>query len=75
MIKGLYEAHLPVSNLEVSIEFYEKLGLKMAWRDEETVFFWIEEGRAGLVFGKSRRFKPHTIRPCGILPSVSLTRI
>lgn len=46
MIKGLYEAHLPVSNLEVSIEFYEKLGLKMAWRDEETVFFWIEEGRS-----------------------------
>lgn len=46
MIKGLYEAHLPVSNLEVSIEFYEKLGLKMAWRDEETAFFWMEEGRS-----------------------------
>ncbi|HBS45523.1 MAG TPA: extradiol dioxygenase, partial [Paenibacillus sp.] len=46
MIKGLYEAHLPVSNLEVSIEFYEKLGLRMAWRDEETAFFWMEEGRS-----------------------------
>ncbi|MGQ0518121.1 VOC family protein, partial [Bacillus sp. D-CC] len=26
MIKGLYEAHLPVRNLEVSIPFYESLG-------------------------------------------------
>lgn len=74
MIKGLYEAHLPVSNLEVSIEFYEKLGLKMAWRDEETVFFWIEEGRSWIGLWEGRRFKPHTTRPCGILPSVSLTR-
>lgn len=46
MIKGLYEVHLPVSNLEVSIEFYKRLGLTMAWRDDETVFFWIEEGRS-----------------------------
>lgn len=44
MIKGLYEAHLPVSNLESSIEFYKKLGLTFAWRDEDTAFFWIEEG-------------------------------
>lgn len=44
MIKGLYEAHLPVSNLGISIEFYKKLGLKFAWRDEDTAFFWIEEG-------------------------------
>lgn len=48
MIKGLYEAHLPVKNLDISIEFYKKLGLKMAWRDEETVFFWIEEGKSWL---------------------------
>ncbi|CKG41695.1 Uncharacterised protein [Streptococcus pneumoniae] len=43
MIKGIYEAHLPVSNLQQSIEFYEKLGLKLAWSDESTAFFWIEE--------------------------------
>lgn len=43
MIKGLFEAHLPVSNLNNSIIFYEKLGLKLANRDEETAFFWIEE--------------------------------
>lgn len=30
LIKGIYEAHLPVSNLRNSIEFYEKLGLKLA---------------------------------------------
>lgn len=44
MIKGLYEAHLPVKNLEISIAFYQRLGLKLAWRDEDTAFFWIEEG-------------------------------
>jgi catechol 2,3-dioxygenase-like lactoylglutathione lyase family enzyme len=48
MIKGLYEAHLPVKNLEVSIEFYRKLGLKFAWRDEDTAFFWLEEGKSWL---------------------------
>ena len=48
MIKGLYEAHLPVKNLDKSMAFYEKLGLKMAWRDEETAFFWIEEGKSWL---------------------------
>ncbi|MGC5325450.1 VOC family protein [Brevibacillus sp. SYSU BS000544] len=46
MIKGLYEAHLPVKNLDVSIEFYKKLGLKLAWSDEKTAFFWIEEGKS-----------------------------
>ena len=48
MIKGLYEAHLPVKNLDKSIAFYEKLGLKMAWRDENTAFFWLEEGKSWL---------------------------
>lgn len=48
MIKGLYEAHLPVSNLQNSIEFYHKLGLKFAWSDEDTAFFWIEEGKSWL---------------------------
>ncbi|GIO41591.1 hypothetical protein J41TS4_13490 [Paenibacillus apis] len=28
MILGLFEAHLPVSNLNKSIEFYSKLGLE-----------------------------------------------
>ncbi|GLC86913.1 VOC family protein [Lysinibacillus piscis] len=48
MIKGLYEAHLPVNNLEISLAFYKKLGLKLAWRDEVTAFFWIEEGKSWL---------------------------
>lgn len=46
MIRGLYEAHLPVKNLEVSIGFYTRLGLKFAWRDDDTAFFWIEEGKS-----------------------------
>lgn len=54
MISGLYEAHLPVQNLTISMSFYEKLGLKLAWRDNDTAFFWIEEGKSwvGLWEGK-----------------------
>ena len=48
MIKGLYEAHLPVSNLEKSIEFYQKLDLEIAYKQEKLVFFWIDKGRSWL---------------------------
>ena len=48
MIKGLYEAHLPVSNLKKSIEFYKSLGLEFAWKDEDTAFFWIEKNKSWL---------------------------
>ena len=48
MIKGIYEAHLPVSNLEKSIEFYQKLDLEIAYQQEKLVFFWIEKGRSWL---------------------------
>ncbi|MED3549677.1 VOC family protein [Cytobacillus praedii] len=46
MIKGLYEAHLPVSNLKQSIDFYKKLGLEIAYQTEKLVFFWIEKGKS-----------------------------
>lgn len=61
MIKGLYEAHLPVKNLDASIEFYRKLGLKFAWRDEDTAFFWIEEGKSwvGLWEGEEYQTRYH----------------
>lgn len=48
MIKGLYEAHLPVSNMDISIAFYEKLGLEMAHRGKRVTFFWIEKGKSWL---------------------------
>ncbi|WP_411347633.1 VOC family protein [Paenibacillus sp. WLX2291] len=48
MILGLYEAHLPVSNLAQSIEFYAKLGLELAWESEDTIFFWIEKEKSWL---------------------------
>jgi catechol 2,3-dioxygenase-like lactoylglutathione lyase family enzyme len=48
MIKGLYEAHLPVSNLKTSIDFYKKLDLEIAYQQENLVFFWIEKGRSWL---------------------------
>lgn len=57
MIIGLYEAHLPVKNLGISIDFYTNLGLKLAWRDEETAFFWIEEGRSWLGLWEGDEYK------------------
>ena len=44
MIKGLYETHLSVENLERSIDFYKNvLGLEFAWLEEKRriAFFWI----------------------------------
>ncbi|WP_340373333.1 VOC family protein [Peribacillus sp. FSL E2-0218] len=48
MIKGLYEAHLPVSNLENSMKFYGKLDLEIAYQSEKVVFFWLEKGKSWL---------------------------
>ena len=47
MIKGLYEAHLPVSNLENSIAFYKKIGLVLDHIvDNKIAFFWVEENKS-----------------------------
>lgn len=44
MIKGLYEAHLPVKDLDRSIKFYEALGLEFDHRVEDRVaFLWIQK--------------------------------
>ena len=48
MIKGLYEAHLPVKNLERSIAFYKQLELELAYRSDRLAFFWMEKGRSWL---------------------------
>ncbi|OHX52517.1 glutathione transferase [Planococcus salinarum] len=48
MIKGLYEAHLPVRNLAKSIEFYKKLELELAYQTDKLAFFWLEKGRSWL---------------------------
>ncbi len=48
MIKGLYETHVQVSNLEDAIQFYtEVLELKLAHRDETRpiAFLWVGEGK------------------------------
>lgn len=54
MIKGIYEAHLPVKDLQVSVPFYEGLGFKLAWRDGSTAFFWIEKGKSWLGLWEGR---------------------
>lgn len=41
VIKGLYEAHLPVRDLQRSIEFYKKLGLEIAYEYDDVAFLWI----------------------------------
>lgn len=39
MIKGLYETHLQVTNLDESIKFYELLGLELLSRSGNRVAF------------------------------------
>lgn len=49
MIKGLFESHLPFSNLEDSIDFYEKLGLKLeSIIPNKVAFLWIVENKSWL---------------------------
>ncbi|SMP34974.1 VOC family protein [Chryseobacterium profundimaris] len=48
MIKGLYETHIQVSNLENAVKFYtEILSLKLAHQDENRriAFLWIGKGK------------------------------
>jgi catechol 2,3-dioxygenase-like lactoylglutathione lyase family enzyme len=53
LIKGLYEVHFQVENLERSIAFYEKLGFSLAWKNEHVAFLWIDQKKAGWDFGKN----------------------
>ena len=46
MIKGLYEAHLPVRDLKRSIEFYTSLELELAYETPKLAFFWITKGQS-----------------------------
>jgi catechol 2,3-dioxygenase-like lactoylglutathione lyase family enzyme len=57
MINGLYEAHLPVSNLSMSIDFYKKLGLEIAYQNEKLAFFWIEKGNSWLGIWETDKVK------------------
>lgn len=52
MIKGLYETHVQVSNLESSVKFYtEVLGLEFANKDETRpiVFLWIGKNKESML--------------------------
>jgi len=57
MILGLYEAHLPVKNLEQSIRFYQCLELEFAWKDNDTAFFWIEREKSWLGLWEGPEYK------------------
>ncbi len=57
IIKGLYEAHLPVSNLTSSIEFYKKLGLEIAYKSDKLAFFWIKKGESWLGLWETDKVK------------------
>lgn len=56
MIKGLYEAHLPVSNIAKS-EFYSGLGWELAHQGEKVTFFWIEKGKSWLGLWETDKVK------------------
>jgi len=52
MIKGLYETHLFVADLERSIDFYgNTLGLEQCYFEEQrrAAFFWIGEAKQSMV--------------------------
>ena len=52
MIKGLYETHVQVSNLENAIEFYtEILGLTLAHKEENRriAFLWIGKNKESML--------------------------
>ncbi|MFY1047809.1 VOC family protein [Chryseobacterium sp. GP-SGM7] len=52
MIKGLYETHIQVSDLETATQFYtEVLGLELAHRDETRpiVFLWIGKNKESML--------------------------
>ncbi|MCA1002341.1 VOC family protein [Bacillus thuringiensis] len=59
MIKGLYEAHLPVHSLKVSIPFYESLGLTLYKRGDNIAFFWITENKSWLGLWEGAEYKVH----------------
>ncbi|KGX91346.1 glutathione transferase [Pontibacillus halophilus JSM 076056 = DSM 19796] len=48
MIKGLYEAHLPVKDRKKALAFYEGLGLPLAFEGHRVTFVWIEKGKSWL---------------------------
>ena len=52
MIKGLYETHLFVQNLEISIDFYKNiLGLELCYFEQErrAAFFWIGKPKEAML--------------------------
>ncbi|WDF01998.1 VOC family protein [Shouchella hunanensis] len=62
MIKGLYEAHLPVSNIKQSIEFYVGLGLELDHTlEDKLAFLWIvkNESWLGLWHTKEVHYEYH----------------
>ncbi|MDF9759905.1 catechol 2,3-dioxygenase-like lactoylglutathione lyase family enzyme [Peribacillus simplex] len=67
MIRGLYEAHLPVRDLNRSIEFYEGLGLQLDHKVEETwLFYGLKRIKVGWGFGKRKKWRLSIILPSGI---------
>jgi catechol 2,3-dioxygenase-like lactoylglutathione lyase family enzyme len=55
LIKGLYEAHLPVKDLKRSIAFYKKLGLELSHiHDHHLAFFWLKKGESWLGLWESK---------------------
>jgi catechol 2,3-dioxygenase-like lactoylglutathione lyase family enzyme len=55
VIKGLFEAHLPVRDLNRSIPFYEMLGLELAHRRDGLALLWVDKPDSWLGLWESDR--------------------
>jgi len=56
IIEGLYEAHLPISDLKRSIDFYRGLGLEFDHMIEDKVaFLWIVKDKSWLGLWKAEQ--------------------
>ena len=73
MIEGLYEAHLPVRDLERSIEFYERLGLQFDHQVEgRLAFLWIKKDKSWLGLWEQNKWNLIIIHPSGTSLFMSL---
>ena len=77
-ITGLFETHLQVVNLELSMEFYERiLGLELIMKEQarRVAFYWVGGfGKTVLVSGRNRPGSLREMPETRLSRSISLSR-
>jgi hypothetical protein len=54
---GFVRSTSPRNNLKESINFYQKIGLEIAWKDEGIVFLWIDKKKSWLGLWNGTEYK------------------